>query len=230
MSNDSFGIAALPAVTAGGACFALPVAFPSFLQDRFANLLDQIDYGLLLLDTDQVPSYANRAARQMLADDHPLEMRNGELEAREPGDAPRVRKALQAALRGLRTLLILGMGERRASVAVVPLPSSDAGAHGILVVLGKRTVCEGLSAQWYARSHGLTPAETQVLTLLCSGALPNEIALRQGVAISTIRTQIGSIRAKTGARTIATLLRDVAVLPPLVHALKPESAPPTRMH
>jgi DNA-binding CsgD family transcriptional regulator len=230
MSNDSLGLAALPAIAAGGACFALPVAFPAFLEDGFANLLDQIDYGLLLLDADQVPSYANRAARAMLAQDHPLEMRNGELEAREPGDAPRVRKALQAALRGLRTLLTLGMGERRSCVAIVPLPSSDSSAQGILLVLGKRSVCEGLSAQWYARSHGLTPAETQVLTLLCSGALPNQIALRQGVAISTIRTQIGSIRAKTGARTIGALLRDVAVLPPLVHALEPESTALTRVH
>jgi len=40
------------------------------------------------------------------------------------------------------------------------------------------------------------------------------------VAVSTVRTQIGSIRAKTGAASISELVRQVAVLPPLVGALR----------
>ena len=230
MSNQSLSALDLSGLAAGGASIGRPVAMPSFLEDRFATLLDQIDYGLLLLGSDGNVSYGNRAARLMLAADHPLEMRNGELDARERGDAPRLRKALQAALRGLRTLLTLGAGTQRSSVAVVPLQACGARSNEILLVLGKRAVCEDLSTQWYARSHGLTSTETQVLTLLCAGILPNEIARRQGVAISTIRTQIGSIRAKTGVRTIAALLRDVAVLPPMVHALKLEASLPAKVH
>ena len=42
----------------------------------------------------------------------------------------------------------------------------------------------------------------------------------QGVALSTVRTQINSIRAKTGAASIRALVRQVAVLPPLVSALR----------
>ena len=49
---------------------------------------------------------------------------------------------------------------------------------------------------------------------------PNEIASRAGVAVSTVRTQIGSIRSKTGATSIRELVRQVAVLPPLVGALR----------
>jgi DNA-binding CsgD family transcriptional regulator len=49
---------------------------------------------------------------------------------------------------------------------------------------------------------------------------PTEIAQRQSVAVSTVRTQIGSIRAKTGAGSIRELVRQVAVLPPLVGALR----------
>jgi DNA-binding CsgD family transcriptional regulator len=67
---------------------------------------------------------------------------------------------------------------------------------------------------------GLTPAETRVLELLCAGVRPTEIAGRAGVAVSTVRTQIGSIRAKTGAASIRELVRQVAVLPPLVGALR----------
>ena len=40
------------------------------------------------------------------------------------------------------------------------------------------------------------------------------------VAVSTVRTQIGSIRIKTGASSIRELVRQVAVLPPLVGALR----------
>jgi DNA-binding CsgD family transcriptional regulator len=49
---------------------------------------------------------------------------------------------------------------------------------------------------------------------------PTAIARQQNVAVSTVRTQIGSIRAKTGAGSISELVRQVAVLPPLVGALR----------
>jgi DNA-binding CsgD family transcriptional regulator len=72
----------------------------------------------------------------------------------------------------------------------------------------------------FVRSVNLTPAETRVLELLCSGVRPTAIARQQNVAVSTVRTQIGSIRAKTGAASISELVRQVAVLPPLVGALR----------
>jgi DNA-binding CsgD family transcriptional regulator len=86
--------------------------------------------------------------------------------------------------------------------------------------LGKRQMCEQLSVQGYARSVALTPAETRVLELVCAGVRPAEIAGQLRVAVSTVRTQIGSIRVKTGATSIRELVRQVAVLPPLVGALR----------
>jgi DNA-binding CsgD family transcriptional regulator len=77
-----------------------------------------------------------------------------------------------------------------------------------------------LSAHWFARSHGLTPAETRVLAALCDGLAPSVIAQAQSVAMSTVRSQIGAIRAKTGAPSIRALVRQIAVLPPLVGALR----------
>jgi DNA-binding CsgD family transcriptional regulator len=128
--------------------------------------------------------------------------------------------ALAAAQRGLRKLVTLGEGEHRVSLSVVPLPAAAGSRPVTLLVLGKRQVCEQLSVQGYARAVSLTPAETRVLELLCSGVQPTVIAARQGVAVSTVRTQIGSIRAKTGAGSIRELVRQVAVLPPLVGALR----------
>ena len=119
-------------------------------------------------------------------------------------------------------MITLGHGEQAVSVAVVPLATvaADDTPHLTLLVFGKRHMCEALSAHWFARSHGLTPAEIRVLAALCEGRRPSDVATAQGVALSTVRTQIGSIRAKTGAESIRALVRQVAVLPPLVGALR----------
>ena len=70
-------------------------------------------------------------------------------------------------------------------------------------------------------TRGLTPTETRVLELLCSGVPPARIAELQGVRISTIRTQIGGIRTKTGGRSIRDVVNMVALLPPMVPVLWP---------
>jgi hypothetical protein len=62
-----------------------------------------------------------------------------------------------------------------------------------------------------------------VLIALCDGASPSDIAQANGVAISTVRTQIANIRAKTGSDSIRSLIHQVAVLPPLVGTLRQSS-------
>jgi DNA-binding CsgD family transcriptional regulator len=61
----------------------------------------------------------------------------------------------------------------------------------------------------------LTSAETAVLQALCAGLDPMEIARHNGVAVCTVRSQIGSVRAKTGAASIRELLCRIAALPPM---------------
>jgi DNA-binding CsgD family transcriptional regulator len=190
-----------------------------------AAMLDEIDYGMLLLTDVTRVVHANHVARAELDRDHPLQLLGQQLCPRRGADAASLREALLgAATRGLRRLLTLGDDGHRVSVAVVPLPSLHPDQRpATLLVFGKRQVCEELSVHWFARSHSLTQAEAQVLRSLCSGARPTEIAQRQCVAISTVRTQISSIRAKTGAQSIRDLVRQVAVLPPLVNALRGEA-------
>jgi DNA-binding CsgD family transcriptional regulator len=189
------------------------------------RMLDEIDYGMLLVTGDGQVLYLNHTARLELDSDHPLQMVGQSLRAQRPQDVAPLYDALASAQRGLRRLLTLGEGANRSSVSVVPLPPGqgqrlDDHAPATLLVLGKREVCASLSVQGYARSMNLTPAETRVLERLCAGVRPTTIALEQAVAVSTIRTQIGSIRAKTGAGSISELVRQVAVLPPVVGALR----------
>ena len=189
------------------------------------RMLDEIDYGMLLINAEAQVIYLNHAARQELDGDYPLQMMGRALRAQRPQDGAPLHEALGAAQRGLRKLVTLGAGKHRVSISVVPLPAgagqrSQDHDPGTLLVLGKRQVCERLSVHGFARSVSLTPAETRVLELLCGGVSPTEVARQQGVAVSTVRTQIGSIRAKTGAGSIRELVHQVAVLPPLVGALR----------
>ena len=196
---------------------------PGTLQARrMAQMLDTLDYGMLLLSDTGLVLQINKAARRDMDDDHPLQVDGQALLARRSQDAAALREALTgAAERGLRRLLQLGDSRARISVAVVPLPALGADERpGVAVLLGKRQVCEELTVDWFARSHNLTMAETAVIKGLCADFTPQQIAERQGVGLATIRTQIGSIRLKTGAGSIRALVRQVALLPPLVSALQ----------
>ena len=194
----------------------------SLLTRWLAQMLDEIDYGMLLLSADAQLLHVNHAARAELDVGHPLQLMGHTLRARRAADVVPLHDALAAAQRGLRRLLTVGDGEQRVSVAVVPLGAlgDGAGPCATLVVLSKRELCEALSVHWYARAHGLTQAETRVLEALCRGQQPREVAQANGVELSTVRTQIGQIRAKTGADSIRGLVAQVARLPPLVSALR----------
>jgi DNA-binding CsgD family transcriptional regulator len=186
-----------------------------------ALMLDEIDYGMVLLSEAGQVLHVNHAAKAELDGDHPLQLQGRELRARLPQDVAPLGDALQAAQRGLRRLLTLGEREGPLSLAVVPLGALATGAgQATLLLLGKRRVCERLSVQWFARTHALTPAETRVLEALCQGMEPREVAEQNGVGLATVRTQIGSIRAKTGTDSIRDLVRRVAVLPPMVSSLR----------
>jgi DNA-binding CsgD family transcriptional regulator len=188
-----------------------------------ALMLDQIDFGMLLLAGKSHLLHANHVARDELDASHPLQLLDRQLRARDVEAAPELHEALDdASRRGLRRLLTLGHGEHRITLAVVPLAgaANDEASGMTLVVFGRRSMCPTLTAHWFGRAHGLTPAEQRVLALLCQGLTPSAAARAQGVLLSTVRSQISGIRTKTGSRSLRDLVRQVAMLPPLVSALR----------
>ena len=200
--------------TAAPAVFSLRrPALPPHLLTR---MLDLVDYPMLTMADDTCVLFANQMATVELEAGHPLGLQDRCLFARSVRDGQILRAAINAALqRGVQSMLALGESQdRRVSVAVVPLrePGEPPAA---LLLLGKQHVCEELSADAYARAHALTTAETRVLKKLCAGGKPGDIARALGVKLSTVRTQIGCIRAKTGARDIGGIVGQLASLPPL---------------
>jgi DNA-binding CsgD family transcriptional regulator len=189
-----------------------------------AATVDELDYGLLLLDRNLHVVHANHAARCEFNATHPLQLLHDRLQTQDSHDGALLRDALADVFqRGHRKLLTVGPGARRISLSLVPLAPGGTTPKWALVLLGKPQVCQDLSVEAFARTHKLTPVETQVLKGLCGGARPAEIARNHNVALSTVRTHVGSIRSKTSVPSIGALVRTVSMLPPIVSVLRQTS-------
>ncbi|MFY9510859.1 MAG: hypothetical protein WAQ05_07790, partial [Rubrivivax sp.] len=85
-------------------------------------MLDEVDYGVLLLDPAGHVRLLNRSARRELDERHPLHVVAGQLHARGRQDMLALAGALSGASQhSQRELLWLGQGSSRVSVAVLPL-------------------------------------------------------------------------------------------------------------
>jgi DNA-binding CsgD family transcriptional regulator len=180
--------------------------------------LDAIDYGLVVLDAASGRlAHANRLACDECGRGGALAIEGGRVRARDRECQRMLERALALAAQDRRSLLALQGDSHTTHVAVLPLPGD--GAPRALLLLGKRQLCESLSVGFYARLYALTPTEDAVLKSLCEGLKPTEIAARSGVAISTVRTQLSSIRLKTCTDSIRELVKKVSTLPPIPPAL-----------
>lgn len=195
----------------------------SLLPDGTAlfGVLDEIDYGLMLLAADGRVCYANHVALRECSAGFPMRLQDGKAQPRAERELEPYTRALAGARLGRRTMLTLSGAGAAVTLAVVPMQGLGdfAGGPTTLLVFGKRQVCEPLSVELYAQANHLTNAERAVLRGLCRGLRPGQIALENGVAVSTVRTQIRNIRVKTGTASIAELVRRITVLPPIVPAL-----------
>jgi DNA-binding CsgD family transcriptional regulator len=184
-------------------------------------MLDEMDHGLLLVNAAGALRHANQLALQELGRGTNLQLVNGRVQAHHSEEQTSLTQALIDSARGRRCLLNLGHNGDALPVAVVPMPAAQQDGESLaLLMLGKRHSCEALTVDFFARTKGLTGAEANVLQALCSGLRPKEVARQFGVAVSTVRSQISSIRTKTHTASIQDLVNRVAVLPPITPVMK----------
>jgi DNA-binding CsgD family transcriptional regulator len=194
-------------------------AAPSTAQ-WLARMLDEMDHGMLLVAPDGALHHANQPARVELARSDTLQLQGHRIHAARRDQQGSLLGALADAGHGRRRLLMLGQGPLL-PVAAVPL---NEGEHDsdvmVLLLLGKRQNCAGLTVDFFAHTHGLTSAEARVLQALCGGMRPKEVARQFDVAVSTVRTQISSIRHKTQTASIRDLVERVSTLPPMASRMR----------
>lgn len=207
--------------------------------------LNLVDYGLVVIDADTAAvQFANApglAALQAPPDADTssgtragLRVWHGRVIGCRPSDTELLRRALERTKVGLRDFLCLDAMPAGGGVAVLPLGGPRRGSGGsagpallgsavpdshALLVFSKQHLCDDSTMALFARERGLTNAEGQVLAQVCKGLRPAQIAHKHGVRISTVRTQLRSIRMKTSSDTIRDLVQKVSVLPPMARPL-----------
>lgn len=190
------------------------------------SMLDEIDYGLVVLAADAQLLLANQLARRELSGESFVRLRQDKLVPSSAHHGPNIVAALENARRGLRSLVTLGGGGGELSLSFVPLDSNTRSGAQItegplaLVIFGKSSGCEALTLQHYGRLHGLTGAEQALLPAIVRGLSVKAMAQQQRVSLSTVRTQLGSVREKTGAKSLRALAACLTGLPPIRPSFK----------
>lgn len=184
--------------------------------DVLSLLVDVLGHGVIVVGEGGQIIHANRAARTELNRHRVLNRVDGEVQAMTPADCKMLQNALGKALGGKRSLINLSGAGLTLTLAVVPLkPDADAWDARIALVFARAEVCESGMFGFFARSYGLTQTEEQVLAILCRGLSTPEIAVQLKVAVSTVRSHVRSLCAKTGSSGVRELVNRVAVLPPV---------------
>jgi DNA-binding CsgD family transcriptional regulator len=182
-----------------------------------ARLIDELDFGVMVLDPTGRMLAANEAARSLLRRQSPFALAADHLQPVDPIDRRRWRAMLDACLRSERRLGSFGTGDHAVSVALSPVATDGHRAPeiGILASFGRLRMCEPTSLAAFAKSRGLTTAEAKVLDALVAGRTPTAIARNHAVAISTVRAQIRQILEKTDCGGIRELIVTIARLAPM---------------
>lgn len=186
-----------------------------------AALVDELAHGVLLASAEGRLLHANQAARQVLSRRQALAVHEGHLQAHDPKQTRILLQALAKGGAGRRSMVSLRCpADWVLSVAVVPLRGESQGQPTTLgLFLSRASVCDSLMLCFFARAYGLTNSEEQVLAILCQGYSAPEVAVQLNVAVSTVRSHIRSLCAKTQSNGVRTLVGRVAVLPPLGSSL-----------
>ncbi|MFO1105197.1 MAG: hypothetical protein U1E34_03780 [Amaricoccus sp.] len=185
--------------------------------------LDGIACGVLIATAEGEVVFANAAAEALASERDALILggRMRGIEAARIAESRALRDAIRdAALNGEGGAVRLerGGGRRPVAALVARLPRrlAEAGASAGLALVLLHDLGAGVApAQRALRQlFGATVAEADLALALLAGHRLDEIADRRGTLISTLRSQLSALLARTGTKRQADLLRLLARLAP----------------
>jgi DNA-binding CsgD family transcriptional regulator len=189
-----------------------------------AALMDELAHATLITGIDGRVLHANQSARRELARNRIVMVHRGVLQACRADSDAELHLALGRASQGKRSLLQLeAVDGPGLPVAVLPLKSPTGEAEKAAIVFARPAVCDPLMLCFFGRRHGLTATEQQVLRFLCEGLSAPQIAKQMSVAVSTVRSHVRSMSAKTRTSGVRELVGRLAVLPPVAPAFPHEA-------
>lgn len=188
---------------------------------QLLRVLDEIDYGLVVVDAQAHILHSNHLARHELGRGGLLVAHAQMLMGATVELTAQIEAAIDHACRGQRRLELFRSAEREIAASFIPLSHPlETDSPQVLVMLSRQSVSDNLAVRMYARAQGLSPGEELVLMALCRGLSIQGIAREHGVAECTVRSQVKAVRQKTGAHSIRHLLAHINSLPPVVPALR----------
>ena len=145
---------------------------PATSSALLMRVLDEIDYGMVVVSANGTLRYSNQLAMHELQGSGPLGLAQGQLRAHQSADQNQLQLALADAVRGRRRLITLGHNGSSLTVAVLPMPGGDEdddnGEALALLTFGKRHACETLTIDFFAERR----AEQYQQALQAVDALP----------------------------------------------------------
>lgn len=176
---------------------------------------------VFVLDRTLAVHYANPAAEALLRRDQTLSSRHGRLDADDAHLARELARRVAAACRNPPVVDLAPLygldasGRARLELQVAPLHERlemPWRAEPLALLSARSTFRLEDWRQAAPRPFELTQAEFRLVGGLVAGQTPDEYALHQGVAMSTVRSQISAVLRKTGLRKASEI---VALFAPL---------------
>lgn len=185
-----------------------------------ATVLDQIRFGVFLVDATGHVVHANDAANAMLVSKTPFRLVDGKLFSQESEVDQQFQYLFAAASNGDQAVgtrgisLTLTSGEHKHHVAhVMPLTAGSRVAIGAkfkavaAVFVREAEIDVGSPPRHIAQTFNLTPTELRIMLAIVEvGGVP-EVARGLGIAESTVKTHLGRLYEKTGATRQADLVK-----------------------
>jgi DNA-binding CsgD family transcriptional regulator len=180
--------------------------------------LDQLRMSVILTNASGTPLFANRAAEQMLTKGDGINTHQGKLILSNPSDTTRLYKLIDDAAKGAPGTT--QGGDMRISLPngeflhcmVMPIPLEFTArwniglASGCVAVFLSKPGALQLSPQRLAEQYGLTPAEGRLAAKLTALRSVEQASDDLCISTHTVRSQLKSIFAKTGAKSQSELI------------------------
>lgn len=189
-------------------------------RDVYAGAVNQLSVASIILDEQGRLLSINDVGRALLEDGAGLGLRDNRLhiEGRD------INRELQSALKDIiraqqqgETSVVRALrvprpaGRSDLGLVIRPVPASQWGegqsSPSAAIFISDPDLQESTSHQVLGELFGLTPAESNLATLLARGLSLAEVSQEQGISQHTARAQLKSIFSKTGVSRQAELVR-----------------------
>jgi DNA-binding CsgD family transcriptional regulator len=192
-------------------------------QHLALELVDHLQFGVLLVDDCARVVQMNRRARKLVDGSNGLRIKGGKISA----DEASVEAALQRAITGAsspqdskrsawcRVTVPAPRGRAAIQILVASMAGGPQAAKSpqgvVLLIFGTGRL--SAEAAVLMDLYGLTPTEALVASRLVAGERPARIGSAMGTTLNTVRTHMKRIFSKSGCRTQADFVHAVLTGP-----------------